>query len=63
MAFIPLENPVEWGFDTAANQLMLRMRERDANDPEKIATREAIVRINVANVNLLPITQPVPPPV
>lgn len=56
MAFVPLENPVEWGFDTTTNQLMIRMRDRDPAKPDAAPTREAIVRLTVASVNLVPLT-------
>lgn len=52
MAILPLSQPVEWGWDDVAKQLILRMRERHIDDADVEPTREAIVRLNVASVNV-----------
>lgn len=65
MPIMPLDSPEEWGWDTDTQQLLVRFRERQPDAGGAPPTREAIVRLNVANVNVRnipPVTYPPPPP-
>lgn len=52
MAIIRLHSPVEWGWDTDTQQLVMLMREREINPEAPEPVREAVVRLDVAGLNL-----------
>jgi len=53
MAIMPLREPIEWGYDNTTGQLVVRMQEQAPDgDADWVPTREAIVRLNIANVNV-----------
>lgn len=65
MALIPLDAPEEWGWDTTAQQLVMRIRLRETDPEAPPPTREAIVRFAPASVNIRdipPVVEPDPPP-
>jgi len=53
MAVIPLQPPIEWGYDDATGELVVRLRERpppDDPDPANfVPENEYVVRLVVAS--------------
>jgi len=60
MSIRPLQTPVEWGYDDATGQVVMRLRERpppDHPDPANfVPAQEYVVRLDIASVTVKDLT-------